>query len=163
MTQLVSESVWFGHVELTSHVELSGSPSTILSDMVKLNLMAMLNSLSLNFLKFFFGQVESNGNVELTLLDKRIFIWSSWTQWPCWTLFSGFYYSGLVMLKSVSRQNANLTKCKQTKCKKNDKMQIWQNAKPTYCKYNKMQIRQNANETKCKPDKMQIRQNANET
>ena len=58
------------------------------------------------------------------------------------------------------------TKCKfdkmQTdKMQKNDKMQIWQNAKLTYCKYNKMQIRQNANETKCKPDKMQIRQKAN--
>ena len=60
------------------------------------------------------------------------------------------------------------TKCKfdkmQTdKMQKSNKMQICQNANPTYCKYNKMQIRQNANETKCKPDKMQIRQNANET
>ena len=49
MSQLDSESVWFGHVELTGHVELSGFSSTVLSDMVKLNLMAMLNSLSLNF------------------------------------------------------------------------------------------------------------------
>ena len=49
------------------------------------------------------------------------------------------------------------------KMQKNNKMQICQNANPTYCKYNKMQIRRNANETKCKPDKMQIRQNANET
>ena len=49
MSQLDSESVWFGHVELTGHVELSGFPSTVLSDMVKLNLMAMLNSLSLTF------------------------------------------------------------------------------------------------------------------
>ena len=48
----------------------------------------------------------------------------------------------------VSRQNANLTKCKK---------------KTTKCKSAKMQIRQNANETKCKSDKMQIRQNANET
>ena len=55
------------------------------------------------------------------------------------------------------------TKCKFDKMQKNDKMQIWQNAKLTYCKYNKMQIRQYANETKCKPDKMQTRQNANET
>ena len=46
---LNSESVWFGHIKLTGHVELSGCLSTLLSDMVKLNLMAMLNSLSLSF------------------------------------------------------------------------------------------------------------------
>ena len=55
----------------------------------------------------------------------------------------------------------------QTKCKfdkmQTDKMQIGQNAKATWCKYNIMQIQQNANETKCKHDKMQIRQNVNET
>ena len=49
MSQLDRESVLFSHVELTGHVELSGCPSTVLSDMIKSNLMAMLNFLSLSF------------------------------------------------------------------------------------------------------------------
>ena len=78
------------------------------------------------------------------------------------------YSSDYTRLKSTGANGSKIankygiqTKCKfdkmQTdKMQKNDKMQICQNANPTYCKYNKMQIRRNANETKCKPDKMQI-------
>ena len=70
--------IYFGHVELDGHDVLSVCSSIIISDLVKLNLMAMLNSLPLfEFFKFLFGQVEPNGHIELTLLDKRIFIWSS--------------------------------------------------------------------------------------
>ena len=68
---------WFCHLELTGHVELSCCPSTVFTDSVKLNLMAMLNSLFFEFLKVLFGQVEPNGHIELSLLDIRIFIWSS--------------------------------------------------------------------------------------
>ena len=53
----------------------------------------------------------------------------------------------------LNRQEGIQTKCKYDKMQtdtmqKNDKMQVGQNAKPTYCKFNKMQIQQNANETK---------------
>ena len=80
------------------------------------------------------------------------------------------YSSDYTRLKSTGANGSKIankyciqTKCKFDKMQKNNKMQICQNAHPTYCKYNKMQIRRNANETKCKPDKMQIKQNANET